>query len=106
MASIDAESDYLTGDDMVAYFIAGMDGASEGATYATTDVSREALLARNREVFAGVSPARGALIDANALYGQDARDLERAGVIVVNHASRFLTYALTDVGAEMVAGVR
>jgi hypothetical protein len=99
-------NDYITGDDMVAFLIDGIDGASEGATYAPTDISRDALVARNREAFATAAPARGALIDANAFYGYDARDLERAGLITVNHPSRFLTYALTDTGAALAASVR
>lgn len=98
-------SDYLTGDNMIAYLIDGIDGASEGATYAPTDLSHDALVARNREIFAATNPVRGALIDSNAFFGYDARDLERAGLIVVNHASRFLTYALTDTGAALAASL-
>lgn len=98
-------SDYLTGDDMIAYLIDGIDGASEGATYDPTDISREALVARNREVFAAVAPVRGALIDANALFGYDARDLERAGLIRVA-PGRHLVYGLTDTGAALTASVR
>lgn len=99
-------SDYLTGDDMIAYLIDGIDGASEGATYAITDTSHEALVARNHEILTTTGPVRGALIDSNAIFGNDARDMERAGLIVVNHASRFLTYALTDTGAELAASLR
>lgn len=96
-------SDYLTGDDMIAYLIDGIDGAAEGATYAVTDTSREALVARNHEVFATVNPVRGALIDSNDFFGHDARALEHDGLIVVHYASRFLTYALTDTGAALAA---
>jgi hypothetical protein len=98
-------SDYLTGDDMISYLIDGIDGASEGATYATTDTSREALVARNREVFFNVNPVRGALIDSNAFYGYDARSFELAGLITVHRASRFLTYALTDTGAALAVSL-
>lgn len=99
-------SDYLTGDDMIAYLIDGIDGGSEGATYAVTDTSHDALVARNREVFAAIHPVRGALIDSNDFFGHDARSLEHAGIVVVNHASRFLAYALTDTGAALAAAVR
>lgn len=98
-------SNYLTGDDMIAHLIAGIDGGSEGATYAVTDTSREALVARNREVFAAVSPVRGALIDSNDFFGHDARALEHSGLITVHYASRFLTYALTDTGAALAASL-
>lgn len=101
---MNSASDYLTGDDMIAHLLGGIDGASEGATYAVSDVSHEALVARNREVFASVA-GRGALIDANAFFGYDARDLERAGLIVVSYASRHLTYAITDAGAEVAMSV-
>lgn len=99
-------SDYLTGDDMIAYLIDGIDGASEGATYAITDTSREALVARNHELFATVAPVRGTLIYSNSFYGYDARDLELAGLIVVNYACPFLAYMLTDTGAALVASLR
>lgn len=99
------ESNYLTGDDMIAYLIDGIDGASEGATYAPTDTSREALVARNREALTAIAPVRGALIDSNAIFGMDARDLERAGLITVHYPSRFLAYALTDTGAALAANL-
>lgn len=99
-------NDYLTGNDMIAYLIAGIDGASEGSTYAVTDTSREALVARNREVFASVAPARGAVIDSNDFFGHDARDLEHEGLIEVNHSGRFLSYRLTDTGAALATSVR
>ena len=99
-------SDYLTGDDMMAYLIDGIDGASEGATYAPTDTSREALVARNREVFAAAAPVRGTLIDANAFYGYDARDLERSGLIAVSHTGHHLRYYLTDTGADVARTAR
>lgn len=99
-------SDYLTGDDMIAYLIDGIDDGSEGATYAHDDYSRDALVARNGEMFASVAPVRGALIDSNAIYGNDSRHLEALGLIVVNHANRFLAYALTDTGAALAASCR
>lgn len=71
-------SDYLTGDDMIDYLIAGIDG---------------------------VNPVRGALIDSNAFWGMDTRDMERAGLITVHYPSRFLTYALTDTGATLAASL-
>lgn len=99
-------SDYITGDDMIAYLIDGIDGASEGATYAYADKSYEALVARNRETLSSVHPVRGALVDSNAFYGGDAHDLERAGLISVCHSAPFLHYALTDTGAALAANCR
>jgi hypothetical protein len=99
-------SDYLTGDNMIAYLIDGMDGASEGTTYAHDDYSRDALVARNHEILSETNPVRGALIDSNAIYGNDARHLELAGLITVHYASRFLAYALTDDGAALAASLR
>ena len=99
-------SDYLTGDDMIEHLIAGMDGASEGATYAPDDTTREALIARNRELLAGVAPVRGALIDSNAFYGGDARALELGGLIATYYGPGNLRYYLTDTGAAVAAAVR
>lgn len=98
-------SNYLTGDDMMAYLIDGIDGASQGATYAPDDYSRDALVARNHEILAATNPVRGALIDSNAIFGNDARHLEALGLITVHHAARFLTYALTDDGAALAGSL-
>lgn len=100
-------ADYITGDDMITYLLDGIDGASEGATYAPTDTSREALIARNRDILTAVTPVRGALIDANAFYGDDARTLENDGLIAVYHGGPgYLHYYLTDTGAALAHAVR
>lgn len=96
-------SDYLTGDDMIAYLI---DGSSEAATYAPDDFSREAVIARDADAFLDAAPERGALIGMGRVPLWDARRLEALGLITFRHFAPGQTYMLTDTGAALAAALR
>jgi len=96
-------SDYITGDNMIALLIG--EGGSEGATFAPGDMSRDALIARNREIFARC-PERGALIEYYDISLNDHRDLEMLGLIAEYHHTPGQYYSLTDAGAALGLSLR
>lgn len=98
-------SEYLTGDDMIAFLTASIDDASEAATYSPADNSREALIARNRAAFTR-RPERGALVDYYDISLGDHRGLEALGLIAVFHAAPGQWYSLTDAGAALGVSLR
>lgn len=95
-------SDYITGDDMVALLVG--QGGSEEATFAPDDMSRDALIARNREIFSR-RPERGALIEYYDISLNDHRELEMLGLIAVYHYAPGQYYSLTDAGAALGASL-
>lgn len=99
-------SDHLTGDDMIAYLIAGIDADSEAAAYAPGDTSREAVIARDAAAFIDAAPVRGALIGMGAVPIWDARALEALGLITYRYFAPGQTYMLTDRGAALAASLR
>lgn len=99
-------SDYITGDDMMAYLVGGIDADSEAATYAPGDMSREAVIVRDAAAFIDATPERGALIGMGVVPIWDARSLEALGLITFRHFAPGQTYMLTDAGAALARALR
>lgn len=94
---------HIAGDDMIALLLS--EGGSEAATFAPDDISRDALIARNREIFTRC-PKRDAVIDYYDISMNDHRELEMLGLIRHYPYSPGQYYSLTDAGAALGQALR
>lgn len=96
-------SDYITGDDMIALLLT--EGGDEGPTFDPADRSRDAVIARNRDLFSRPGMARDAVVDYYDVCLLDHDALLSLGLIRLNHACPGQSYLLTDAGAALAAAL-